>query len=126
MTKFKELYTDLFLTKTLDAKQHSILAKAMFCRKYKKGDSIITYGDVGTDYFVLTEGSVKVTVYAPGTPAQAPNLADFVTIEKNLTANPDAEKSEERMIGFGEIALLQNDRRTASIQANADCETWVL
>ena len=30
------------------------------------------------------------------------------------------------MIGFGEIALLQNDRRTASIEASTDCETWVL
>ena len=30
------------------------------------------------------------------------------------------------MIGFGEIALLQNDKRTASIEALTDCETWVL
>lgn len=30
------------------------------------------------------------------------------------------------MIGFGEIALLYNDKRTASITAISDCETWVL
>lgn len=30
------------------------------------------------------------------------------------------------MIGFGEIALLYNDKRTASITALTDCETWVL
>lgn len=30
------------------------------------------------------------------------------------------------MIGFGEIALLQNDKRTASITATTDCDTWVL
>jgi len=30
------------------------------------------------------------------------------------------------MIGFGEIALLYNDKRTASITAITDCETWVL
>ena len=30
------------------------------------------------------------------------------------------------MIGFGEIALLYNDKRTATITAISDCETWVL
>ena len=98
----------------------------MYCRKYKKGEKIINYGDMGTDYFVLTEGTVKVTVYAPGTNPKSPNLADHVTIQKELCANPQAETTNERMIGFGEIALLQNDKRTASIEANTDCETWVL
>jgi CRP-like cAMP-binding protein len=32
----------------------------------------------------------------------------------------------EGMIGFGEIALLYNDKRTASITALTDCDTWVL
>ena len=37
-------------------------------------------------------------------------------------------KSDENdeMIGFGEIALLYNDKRTATITAISDCETWVL
>lgn len=30
------------------------------------------------------------------------------------------------MIGFGEIALLMNDKRTASIIAQGDCDCWVL
>lgn len=30
------------------------------------------------------------------------------------------------MIGFGEIALLYNDKRTASITALTDCDTWVM
>ena len=30
------------------------------------------------------------------------------------------------MIGFGEIALLYNDKRTASITAVTNCEAWVL
>ena len=30
------------------------------------------------------------------------------------------------MIGFGEIALLYNDKRTASVTAVSQCEAWVL
>ena len=30
------------------------------------------------------------------------------------------------MIGFGEIALLMNDKRTASVVAQNDCDCWVL
>lgn len=30
------------------------------------------------------------------------------------------------MIGFGEIALLYNDKRTASVTALSNCEAWVL
>lgn len=30
------------------------------------------------------------------------------------------------MIGFGEIALLLNDKRTASVIAHNECECWVL
>lgn len=34
--------------------------------------------------------------------------------------------SVDEMIGFGEIALLYNDKRTATITAISDCEMWVL
>ena len=30
------------------------------------------------------------------------------------------------MIGFGEIALLYNDKRTATVEAFTECDTWVL
>jgi len=63
----------------------------MFSRKYKKGDVIIKYGDMGTDYFVLTEGKVEVTVYTPGTSASDPKLASKVMFKKLLQANPDSD-----------------------------------
>ena len=40
--------------------------------------------------------------------------------------DPMNNGNEGEMIGFGEIALLYNDKRTASITAISDCETWVL
>lgn len=49
-------------------------------------------------------------------------MHEHVSFEKIL----DPTVSEDEMIGFGEIALLYNDKRTASITAISDCETWVL
>ena len=42
--------------------------------KYKKGDIIIKYGDLGKEYFVLLEGKVRVIVYEKGIDPNIPNL----------------------------------------------------
>jgi len=75
---------------------------------------------------VLSRGSVCVTVYQPGTDPQDANLSEKIAFEKNLEVKFASDGSVEEMIGFGEIALLYNDKRTASITALSDCETWVL
>lgn len=94
----------------------------MFARKFTAGQSIIRYGEMGSEYFVLSKGQVRVTVYQPGTNPFDPKLAEKVAFKKVL----DPSVSEDGMIGFGEIALLYNDKRTASITATSDCESWVL
>ena len=96
----------------------------MFVRNFKAGQSIIRYGEMGSEYFVLSKGQVRVTVYKPGTNAFDPNIAEKMAFEKVL--DPMNNGNEGEMIGFGEIALLYNDKRTASITAISDCETWVL
>ena len=35
----------------------------MTLMKYKNGDLIIKYGDLGKEYYVLLEGKVRVIVY---------------------------------------------------------------
>lgn len=42
-----------------------------------------------------------------------------------MKAYPDQQPADP-MIGFGEIALLYNDKRTASVTALTNCEAWVL
>lgn len=80
---------------------------------------------MGSEYFVMAEGKVKVTVYKPGTNANDPALESHIAFEKFLETRPGHPDLGE-MIGFGEIALLYNDKRTASITAVTDCQTWVL
>ena len=120
-----ELFKTNFLTKHIDPSQHVVLANAMFKVDVKGGNNIIKYGDIGNEYYVLARGSCQVTVYHKDTNPADPNLSDKIdfvkTIETNLTANPPLP-----MVGFGEIALLYNDRRSASITATTNCELWVL
>lgn len=63
-----------FLTKNLNDLEIEKLAGAMKPIKYLKKEIIIKYGDIGSTYFILSKGSVKVTVYQPGTPANSPDL----------------------------------------------------
>ena len=67
LEKLTDLFTSSFLTKNLDAKSHTVLAKAMFNRTFVAGKTIINYGEIGTEYFVLARGQVRVSVFKPGT-----------------------------------------------------------
>lgn len=103
-----------------------VLAKAMFGRNFSRGQIIIRFGELGSEYFVLARGQVRVTVYERGTDPNDPMLSEKVAFEKVLEAKLNQDGSVTEMIGFGEIALLYNDKRTATITAITDCEIWVL
>lgn len=36
-------------------------------RNYEEGDTIIRYGDIGHEYFILDQGCVEILVYKQGT-----------------------------------------------------------
>ena len=55
------------------------LADAMFQKKFKAGETIIRYGDVGAEYFVLASGSVKVVVYKPGANPFDPKIDEKIS-----------------------------------------------
>jgi CRP-like cAMP-binding protein len=105
-----------FLTKHLSNVEIESIAKSMQPKIFKDGDIIIRYGDTGFQYYILARGSVTVNIYEKG-------------------ANPDDEKLESKLkltkvlesgVGFGELALLYGDRRSATIKSNGICETYVL
>ena len=85
-------------------------------RNYKKDDIIIKYGDLGHEYFILDQGVVEILVYKDGTDPQDPEIGKKVAFSKFINTG----------IGFGEIALLYNDKRTATVRAADSCQCWVL
>jgi len=58
-------------------------------------------------------------VYEAGTDPNDPHLADKITVQKQLSADTE-------MIGFGEISLLMNDKRTATVLSGSHCDCWVM
>lgn len=83
---------------------------------FKKDELLIEYGDQGSTYFILSKGNVMVIVYEKGTDPSDPLLAQKIVFTKILSQG----------CGFGELALLYNDKRSASIMAMGDCETYTL
>jgi len=79
-------------------------------RKFKKGQDIITYGDFGQEYFILAQGNVRVFVYKNGVDPKDPKLEEQIAFQKIM----------EQGAGFGELALMYNSKRTATIRAETE------
>ena len=73
-------------------------------------------GDMGSEYYILDKGIVEILVYKQGTDPEDPKINEKLAFSKYVGAG----------VGFGEISLMYNDRRTATVKAVEPCETWVL
>jgi len=116
MAELMPLLMSSFLTKNLSPEVVTKVAGATTMETFKIGDEIITYGDDGKAYFILARGRVKVIVYQPKTDPQDPKLADKIMFEKTM----------EKGVGFGELALIYNDKRSATIRALEECRVYAL
>lgn len=85
-------------------------------KNYEMGEDIITYGDDGRDYFILDLGTVEIIVYKPGTDPKRPDIDTQIAFTKVIN----------KAFSFGEIALMYNDKRTATVKAATKCKVWAL
>ena len=84
----------------------SYLSTLLKEKKTKAGEDIIKEGDSGSEMYILTEGTVdiiKTTVYG----------------DPFIVATLDSEMH----CVFGEMAMLDNDKRSATVRAKSDCRT---
>ena len=91
-----------FMFNALEESELGIVLDAIEEVKVQAGDKVITEGDQGDCMYVLKEGSLACTKVFPDSP-QPKHLKDYVPGE-----------------GFGELALLYNAPRAATITATAD------
>ena len=106
--KIKNALMNNMLTKKLSDESINTLIDAMQKRAYNKDDVLIQYGDDGSEYFVLDSGDLECKVYDQDT-------GDIIVT-----------KAIQEGSGFGELALLYQTPRSATITATSDCIAWVL
>jgi putative ABC transport system ATP-binding protein len=95
------------LFKHLTPAELANVADRMHKRKYAAGDVVIRQGEVGEEFFLIARGSARVTVDKPGEPER--ELATLGTSDV-----------------FGEMALLTDEPRNATVSAAEDLETYYL
>ncbi|CAH1797179.1 unnamed protein product [Owenia fusiformis] len=102
----QDVCRSILIFKTLDSEQIADVIDAMFQKNVKPGDSIIRQGDDGDNFYVISEGTYDV----------------FVKVEGN-------DKKVHTFDGkgsFGELALLYNMPRSATVNATSDGVLWAM
>ena len=84
----------------------AILAGMLKEKRTKSGEDIITEGDEGDEVYVLIEGAVDI-------------IKSTIFGDRFVVATLD---SKEHCV-FGEMAMIDNDKRSATVKAKTDCLT---
>ena len=87
----------------------SKLAGIVSLRQCKTGDHIIREGEAGSELFILNKGTVEVLKRTLDN--------DYFTI---------VTLTDQDEVFFGELALLDEELRSASVTASTDCELLVI
>jgi len=78
-------------------------------KKHKLGSQIILEGEIGDELFILIDGTVKI-------------IKNTLQNDKYAVAILNAENS----VFFGEVALIDSDKRSATVTAETPCTTLVI
>lgn len=106
--RYEEFLKSVPILRTMEAYERTSMCDALQSKSFAKGDVIVKQGDAGDSFFILEEGECVVEkVYAEGTPVQE--------VMKYKSGDY-----------FGELALLTNEPRAASVIAKTDCRLLTL
>lgn len=108
VAQIRDVVRGNFLFASLDADQMELVIQAMERKSFNKGEWIIRQGDAGDEFYVVSSGVCK-------------------TFIKSSNGEEKMVKEYSRGGAFGELALMKNAPRAASIQAASDVvELWAL
>ncbi len=107
MTNITDLFGRVGLFEGLSPADRTAVAQASSIRNFKRGDRIVTQGERGDSFFVIVKGRVAISVISPE--------------GREVFLNNLSEGDH-----FGEMALLDDSRRSASVTAIERSELAVL
>jgi hypothetical protein len=101
-----EAVTKNILFASYTAEEHAAIIDAHECIEYSAGDYIIRKGEQGNEFFIVESGSLDI--YVRG------------------AAGVESKVDSQLGVGsaFGELALMYNTPRAASIKATTKCVLW--
>ena len=106
--KIKEVY--FFKQYENDSDVINDIAALCEIRFFKKGSTIIREGEQGDELFIILKGEIDI-------------LKTTLQNEKYVVTSLNSKAGG---VYVGEIALIDHDRRSASVEAKTDCECIVL
>lgn len=86
------------------------IVKLCDIRNFKKGSTIINEGEQGDELFIIIEGEIEI-------------IKRTMQNEKYVVTTCNAATGS---VYVGELALIDNDKRSATVEAKTDCECLVL
>ena len=104
-----EIFSDFPATTPENIARLERICLSLGQKEFKEGDVIIKEGDVGDTLYILYDGKVQVR-------KKTPSGDDFAVVDLYKEYN----------VFFGELALIDHDKRSASIIALSDCKTLTL
>lgn len=104
----KDLLSKVPLFATLSPTEVARIAEALVPISYKAGETIVRQGELGQEFFILADGQTEIL------------------IQESAETGPAAVNTLNSGDFFGELALLTNEPRSATVVAKTDAQCLVL
>lgn len=105
--RFEDFVSKIELLQCLDVYERSKITDCLNTDKYKDGETVITMGEVGNKFYFVEEGTAKAT-------------------KPNESGEEETVLEYKENDYFGELALLKDEPRAASVIATSDLTVaWI-